>query len=686
MAYENLKTAIKQAIKQNGNQEITGNLLQSTLLNIVNTLGADYRFLGFASPSTVPPDSEEGRLFYFASEAGEYPNFKRSDENEYVNIGPGVSVITKEANSDFWKADDLINIAQELGTAKDMAVSQNLLSLNFTKNVYYLACTKTGQKNPTFVLDFKNGLSYLKVDVLYSDFYICRAFVQKFDADAQNACIRVELSVEQTKFDLTNPNDIRYLALSKNSENKYFLKVYKYTETISKDDFIVGIGTINSGFICFNNVIIDDIEYSVLTPISSFVDKNKIAQELGTAKDMVVSQNLLSLNFTKNVYYLACTKSEQKNPTFILDFKNGLSYLKVDALYSDFYICRAFVQKFDADAQNAYIRVELSVERTKFDLTSPNAIRYLALSKNSENKYFLKVYKYIETISKDDFIVGIGTIYSGFVCFNNVIIDDIEYSVLTPTTPENNIEKFRNVSLAILGDSISTFKGWLPSDLQGYDGSKYEYYYPSGNVDTVDKCWWHIVASKLGISLSNVSNCAWSGSTVTGTHNSDNNAYAGCSNRRISDLALRINKSPDIIICFISCNDWGSNVQIGDYSTENKPVNSSTFREAYALMLYKIKKAYPKARVFCCTNLDDKRRDAVNDFPSNNASGISTYKWNTNIEEIAKAFGCEIIDLHSCGISLFNISDFAVDTGLHLNTAGHKLMASKVIKELIQKF
>ena len=520
MAYENLKTAIKQAIKQNGNQEITGNLLQSTLLNIVNTLGADYRFLGFASPSTVPPDSEEGRLFYFASEAGEYPNFKRSDENEYVNIGPGVSVITKEANSDFWKADDLINIAQELGTAKDMAVSQNLLSLNFTKNVYYLACTKTGQKNPTFVLDFKNGLSYLKVDVLYSDFYICRAFVQKFDADAQNA----------------------------------------------------------------------------------------------------------------------------------------------------------------------YIRVELSVERTKFDLTSPNAIRYLALSKNSENKYFLKVYLYTETISKDDFIVGIGTIYSGFICFNNVIIDDIEYSVLTPTTPESNIEKFRNVSLAILGDSISTFKGWLPSDLQGYDGSKYEYYYPSGNVDTVDKCWWHIVASKLGISLSNVSNCAWSGSTVTGTHNSDNNAYAGCPNRRISDLALRINKSPDIIICFISCNDWGSNVQIGDYSTENKPVNSSTFREAYALMLYKIKKAYPKARVFCCTNLDDKRRDAVNDFPSNNASGISTYKWNTNIEEIAKAFGCEIIDLHSCGISLFNISDFAVDTGLHPNTAGHKLMASKVIKELIQKF
>lgn len=39
MAYENLKTAIKQVIKQNSNQEITGDLLQNTLLSMVNTLG-----------------------------------------------------------------------------------------------------------------------------------------------------------------------------------------------------------------------------------------------------------------------------------------------------------------------------------------------------------------------------------------------------------------------------------------------------------------------------------------------------------------------------------------------------------------------------------------------------------------------------------------------------------------------
>lgn len=38
MAYENLKSAIKQAIKQNGDQEITGPIMQSTLLSMVDNI------------------------------------------------------------------------------------------------------------------------------------------------------------------------------------------------------------------------------------------------------------------------------------------------------------------------------------------------------------------------------------------------------------------------------------------------------------------------------------------------------------------------------------------------------------------------------------------------------------------------------------------------------------------------
>lgn len=129
MAYENLKAAIKQAIKQNDNQEITGNLLQSTLLNIVNTLEADYKFLGFAMPSTVPPTSEEGSLLYFASAAGEYVNFPTSGENTYIVTGEGLYMFTKKANSDYWKEEILIEITQEFGNSEDKAISQNLATI-----------------------------------------------------------------------------------------------------------------------------------------------------------------------------------------------------------------------------------------------------------------------------------------------------------------------------------------------------------------------------------------------------------------------------------------------------------------------------------------------------------------------------------------------------------------------------
>lgn len=40
MAYENLKKIIKQTIKSNDNREITGTILQSTLIAIVNEIEA----------------------------------------------------------------------------------------------------------------------------------------------------------------------------------------------------------------------------------------------------------------------------------------------------------------------------------------------------------------------------------------------------------------------------------------------------------------------------------------------------------------------------------------------------------------------------------------------------------------------------------------------------------------------
>lgn len=74
MSYNVLKQAIRTAIKQNGNNEITGAILQEILLSIVNSLGLGYQFIGVATP-TVNPGTPDQNVFYLAATAGTYTNF-----------------------------------------------------------------------------------------------------------------------------------------------------------------------------------------------------------------------------------------------------------------------------------------------------------------------------------------------------------------------------------------------------------------------------------------------------------------------------------------------------------------------------------------------------------------------------------------------------------------------------------
>lgn len=69
-----LKKAIADVIKTNGNEEITGAIMQQTLISIVDNLGSNAQFGGVAVPSTVPEDTD-GSVFYLASTQGTYPNF-----------------------------------------------------------------------------------------------------------------------------------------------------------------------------------------------------------------------------------------------------------------------------------------------------------------------------------------------------------------------------------------------------------------------------------------------------------------------------------------------------------------------------------------------------------------------------------------------------------------------------------
>lgn len=69
--YNNLKSAVQSVIKTNGNNEITGQLLQDQLLAMISTLGLGYQFMGIAYPNSYP-GTPDAKIFYIAYEAGTY--------------------------------------------------------------------------------------------------------------------------------------------------------------------------------------------------------------------------------------------------------------------------------------------------------------------------------------------------------------------------------------------------------------------------------------------------------------------------------------------------------------------------------------------------------------------------------------------------------------------------------------
>ena len=92
--YNGLMATISAAIRANGNEEITGQLLQGVLLTIVNKLGDGYQFGGIATPSGTPTADADARVFYLAFQSGTYTNYGG------LVVPAGLTVI---AHSDIWQ-------------------------------------------------------------------------------------------------------------------------------------------------------------------------------------------------------------------------------------------------------------------------------------------------------------------------------------------------------------------------------------------------------------------------------------------------------------------------------------------------------------------------------------------------------------------------------------------------------
>lgn len=151
-------------------------------------------------------------------------------------------------------------------------------------------------------------------------------------------------------------------------------------------------------------------------------------------------------------------------------------------------------------------------------------------------------------------------------------------------------------SVSILGDSYSTFEGYLTPDTMDIWYFENKQDPRRTDVKSVGETWWMQLIKKKNWKLE--LNNSWSGSTICYTGYGDEDYRLRSFITRVPALG-----SPDIILIFGGTNDSWSNAPIGEYKYADwRRADLYTFRPAMACMLHKIKERYPTADVYFISN------------------------------------------------------------------------------------
>lgn len=194
-----LKQSIQNYIKQNGNKEITGAILQNILLSMVTTMGdgaineissnidsflsaittrlnTGALYAGYATPSTTPAALTSQEVFYLATQAGTYTNFHfNGGDDPIVLAKDGIYFIVSGLDDDDWNAETMLQLDDEPTAGSDNLVKSGGVSEN-------LVLQKTVTVTPISTDKVIRSITRSNVDltVVLEDFCI---FANNKDAD-----------------------------------------------------------------------------------------------------------------------------------------------------------------------------------------------------------------------------------------------------------------------------------------------------------------------------------------------------------------------------------------------------------------------------------------------------------------------------------------------------------------------
>ena len=167
-------------------------------------------------------------------------------------------------------------------------------------------------------------------------------------------------------------------------------------------------------------------------------------------------------------------------------------------------------------------------------------------------------------------------------------------------------------NIFILGDSYSTFEGYIPEGFASYyfkSGPHYLVAHPDEakpcerDVHTVEETWWYTLAKENG---NLIRNCSWSGTTICNT------GYGGCDNSKVSFIArlekllddgFFVENKIDTLFLFGGTNDSWSNAPLGekkdaDWTREDL----YCVLPAFSYLINVLKTRLPEVKVYCILN------------------------------------------------------------------------------------
>ena len=233
-----------------------------------------------------------------------------------------------------------------------------------------------------------------------------------------------------------------------------------------------------------------------------------------------------------------------------------------------------------------------------------------------------------------------------------------------------NLANYEGKVISILGDSISTFAGYIPI-ADGFSLAHRARYPQSNLLTDVNETWWMQVLTALNTKLG--INDSWAGSrvinTMSGNSGDQGEKAAMASLTRIQNLGS--NGTPDVILFYGGTNDIGALMPLGAFDPASAPTEAdlistkwNNVADAYVAAILRMQYYYPNAEIIAM----------LPTYTSSYYTNSELEQYNAVFAAICEHYGVTYVDLRNCGITTANLPD-----GIHPDATGMDYITEAVL-------